>query len=141
MLFTCFKAFSASPTPITLMRYQVSQSSTGAKNTSYAMGAAFWIGVQQLSPGPLTNAYVSFGDGTPVQNCTFMPAMSVTCQVNHTYTSAGTFDIVVTPVPFASSAIVQIINMTVNILAANPFNYQGKTSKAYNQTKQISNLL
>jgi hypothetical protein len=119
-----FQAFSASPTPVSLMRYTVGTPlSNDASNATVPMNENLTIAINQLSPGPFTNMYVSFGDGTPMQNCTLMASKTATCQLIHVYTSGGTFTVEATPDISDSNATVQINNMTVTVVA--PFAHIG----------------
>jgi hypothetical protein len=106
------------------MRYTVGLPiSTDAFNASVAINVNLTITINQFSPGPFTDMSVSFGDGTPLQNCTLMASPTTMCLISHIYTSGGIFTVVATPVIFDSSATAQINNMTVTVIA--PFSYPG----------------
>jgi hypothetical protein len=103
------------------MKYTIGLAPNGTTPAYVTVGGSISIAVSQFTPGPFSYVNVSFGDGSPMQNCTV--TVSAKCTLNNTYTTAGTFTIQGTAVPFESNATTSVNNMTVVVI--DTFAYKG----------------
>jgi PKD repeat protein len=80
------------------------------------VGAVFSLRLSQLTAGPSSTVSVCMGDGSSNQSFT-LTAMSY-ANMNYTYTTAGTYTIVVTPSTSLPGNVTTSINKIVVIVLA-----------------------